>query len=223
MFIDFAGGVGCLNVGHSHPAASCGGAGATRAVQRTPTTRSFPTRSTRSCPSGCSHSLRSAGRCKAAFFNAGTEAVENAVKFARAYHRPAGGDRLRGRVPRADDAVALADVEDASVQGGARPVRARGLPRAVPERVSRAVGGRGAGGACVARSRRLSPRRTSLRSSSSRYRAKAGSFPPHAEFIAACARSATSTGSFSSATRCRADSPAPAASSPSSTSASSRT
>ena len=32
-FIDFAGGVGCLNVGHSHPARRRGGAGAARALQ----------------------------------------------------------------------------------------------------------------------------------------------------------------------------------------------
>jgi 4-aminobutyrate aminotransferase/(S)-3-amino-2-methylpropionate transaminase len=83
-FIDFAGGVGCLNVGHSHPQVVQAAQEqldrfshtdftvvpyevyadlAERLLVRTPFT----------------------GPAKAAFFNAGTEAVENAVKFARAY------------------------------------------------------------------------------------------------------------------------------------------
>ncbi len=88
-FIDFTGGVGCLNVGHSHPRVVAAAREqlerfshtdftivpyepyvelAERLVERTPI----------------------AGPKKAAFFNAGTEAVENAVKFARAYtKRPA--------------------------------------------------------------------------------------------------------------------------------------
>ena len=88
-FIDFTGGVGCLNVGHSHPRVVEAAQEqlarfahtdfmivpyepyvelAERLLERAPFT----------------------GRAKAAFFNAGTEAVENAVKFARAYtKRPA--------------------------------------------------------------------------------------------------------------------------------------
>jgi 4-aminobutyrate aminotransferase/(S)-3-amino-2-methylpropionate transaminase len=88
-FIDFTGGVGCLNVGHSQPRvveAAREQIGrfshtdftivpyepyvelAERLLERSPFT----------------------GPAKAAFFNAGTEAVENAVKFARAYtKRPA--------------------------------------------------------------------------------------------------------------------------------------
>ena len=88
-FIDFTGGVGCLNVGHSHPRVVAAAQEqlarfshtdftivpyevyielAERLLERSPFT----------------------GPAKAAFFNAGTEAVENAVKFARAYTgRPA--------------------------------------------------------------------------------------------------------------------------------------
>src|SRR5207342_51886 len=83
-FIDFTGGVGCLNVGHSHPRVVEAAQEqlarfahtdftivpyepyvelAERLLERSPFT----------------------GPAKAAFFNAGTEAVENAVKFARAY------------------------------------------------------------------------------------------------------------------------------------------
>src|SRR5205807_7259788 len=88
-FVDFTGGVGCLNVGHAHPRVVA-------AVQEQ-AARFFHTdftivpyeiyveyaeRLTAIAPF--------AGPTKAAFFNAGTEAVENAVKFARAYtKRPA--------------------------------------------------------------------------------------------------------------------------------------
>ena len=85
-FLDFTGGVGCLNVGHSHPRVVAAAQEqlerflhtdftivpyelyvelAERLLERTPIS----------------------GPTKAAFFNAGTEAVENAVKFARAYTR----------------------------------------------------------------------------------------------------------------------------------------
>jgi len=88
-FVDFTGGVGCLNVGHAHPRVVA-------AVQEQ-AARFFHTdftivpyeiyveyaeRLTAIAPFS--------GPSKAAFFNAGTEAVENAVKFARGYtHRPA--------------------------------------------------------------------------------------------------------------------------------------
>jgi 4-aminobutyrate aminotransferase / (S)-3-amino-2-methylpropionate transaminase / 5-aminovalerate transaminase len=88
-FIDFTGGVGCLNVGHTHPKVI-------EAAQEQ-LARFFHTdftivpyepyvelaeRLLERSPFG--------GPGKAAFFNAGTEAVENAVKFARAYtKRPA--------------------------------------------------------------------------------------------------------------------------------------
>jgi 4-aminobutyrate aminotransferase/(S)-3-amino-2-methylpropionate transaminase len=85
-FVDFTGGVGCLNVGHAHPRVVA-------AVQEQ-AARFFHTdftivpyeiyveyaeRLTAIAPFS--------GPCKAAFFNAGTEAVENAVKFARGYTR----------------------------------------------------------------------------------------------------------------------------------------
>jgi 4-aminobutyrate aminotransferase/(S)-3-amino-2-methylpropionate transaminase len=85
-FVDFAGGVGCLNVGHAHPRVVA-------AVQEQ-AARFFHTdftivpyeiyveyaeRLTVLAPFS--------GPSKAAFFNAGAEAVENAVKFARGYTR----------------------------------------------------------------------------------------------------------------------------------------
>jgi 4-aminobutyrate aminotransferase/(S)-3-amino-2-methylpropionate transaminase len=88
-YIDFAGGVGCLNVGHAHPRV-------VEAVQEQ-AARFFHTDFTM-VPYEVYVTLAErllelapfSGPGKAAFFNAGTEAVENAVKFARAYTgRPA--------------------------------------------------------------------------------------------------------------------------------------
>lgn len=85
-FIDFTGGVGCLNVGHSHPRV-------VEAVQEQ-AARFLHTDFTM-VPYEVYVTLAErllalapiGGRTKAAFFNAGTEAVENAIKFARAYTR----------------------------------------------------------------------------------------------------------------------------------------
>src|SRR3954466_15839178 len=88
-FIDFTGGVGCLNVGHANPRI-------TEAVQEQ-AARFLHTDFT-IVPYELYVTLAErlvarapiSGQVKAAFFNAGTEAVENAVKFARAYtKRPA--------------------------------------------------------------------------------------------------------------------------------------
>src|SRR5437773_7527816 len=88
-FLDFAGGVGCLNVGHAHPRV-------VDAVQEQ-AARFLHTDFT-VVPYEVYVTLAErllavspfTGPAKAAFFNAGTEAVENAVKLARAYTgRPA--------------------------------------------------------------------------------------------------------------------------------------
>jgi len=88
-FVDFTGGVGCLNVGHAHPRV-------VDAVQEQ-AARFLHTDFT-IVPYEVYVTLAErllavtpfTGPAKAAFFNAGTEAVENAVKFARAYtKRPA--------------------------------------------------------------------------------------------------------------------------------------
>src|SRR5437762_7029386 len=88
-FIDFAGGVGCLNVGHSHPEVVAAAQEQLERFSHTDFTIvpyevyvSLAERMTQLAPIG--------GETRAAFFNAGTEAIENAVKFARSYtKRPA--------------------------------------------------------------------------------------------------------------------------------------
>ena len=88
-FVDFTGGVGVLNVGHTHPRV-------VEAVQEQ--AAKFIHTDFTIVPYEVYVTLAErllalapfGGPAKAAFFNAGTEAVENAVKFARAYTgRPA--------------------------------------------------------------------------------------------------------------------------------------
>jgi 4-aminobutyrate aminotransferase/(S)-3-amino-2-methylpropionate transaminase len=88
-FIDFTGGVGCLNVGHAHPRVV---EAATEQLARFLHT-DFTVVPYELYVELAERLLDRApfnGPAKAAFFNAGTEAVENAVKFARLYtKRPA--------------------------------------------------------------------------------------------------------------------------------------
>src|SRR6185437_9155459 len=88
-FVDFTGGVGCLNVGHAHPQVVAAVQEQAARFLHTDFTIvpyevyvEYAERLTALAPFS--------GPAKAAFFNAGAEAVENAVKFARGYTgRPA--------------------------------------------------------------------------------------------------------------------------------------
>ena len=87
-YIDFTGGVGCLNVGHSHPRVVEAAQEQLERFSHTDFTivpyEVYVRLAERLCE------LAPIEDAKAAFFNAGTEAVENAIKFARAYtKRPA--------------------------------------------------------------------------------------------------------------------------------------
>jgi 4-aminobutyrate aminotransferase / (S)-3-amino-2-methylpropionate transaminase / 5-aminovalerate transaminase len=87
-FIDFTGGVGCLNVGHSHPRVVAAAQEQLERFSHTDFTivpyEVYIQLAERLCE------LAPIEDAKAAFFNAGTEAVENAVKFARSHtKRPA--------------------------------------------------------------------------------------------------------------------------------------
>jgi 4-aminobutyrate aminotransferase / (S)-3-amino-2-methylpropionate transaminase / 5-aminovalerate transaminase len=88
-FVDFAGGVGCLNVGHAHPrVVDAVQEQAARFLHTDFTIVPYEVYVT--LAERLLATTPFAGPAKAAFFNAGTEAVENAVKFARAYtKRPA--------------------------------------------------------------------------------------------------------------------------------------
>ncbi len=88
-FIDFTGGVGCLNVGHAHPrVVDAVQEQAAKFLHTDFTIVPYETYVT--LAERLVETVPISGPTKAAFFNAGTEAVENAIKFARAYtKRPA--------------------------------------------------------------------------------------------------------------------------------------
>jgi 4-aminobutyrate aminotransferase / (S)-3-amino-2-methylpropionate transaminase / 5-aminovalerate transaminase len=88
-FLDFTGGVGCLNVGQAHPrVVDAVQEQAAKFLHTDFTIVPYETYVTLAERLVATAPI--SGPTKAAFFNAGTEAVENAVKFARAYtKRPA--------------------------------------------------------------------------------------------------------------------------------------
>jgi 4-aminobutyrate aminotransferase / (S)-3-amino-2-methylpropionate transaminase / 5-aminovalerate transaminase len=88
-FLDFTGGVGCLNVGHAHPRVVEAISDQAAKFLHTDFTI-VPYEVYVTLAERLVATAPISGPAKAAFFNAGTEAVENAVKFARAYtKRPA--------------------------------------------------------------------------------------------------------------------------------------
>jgi 4-aminobutyrate aminotransferase / (S)-3-amino-2-methylpropionate transaminase / 5-aminovalerate transaminase len=88
-FVDFTGGVGCLNVGHSHPRVVAAAQEQLERFSHTDFTV-VPYEVYVELAERLSALVPIAAEKRAAFFNAGTEAIENAVKFARSYtKRPA--------------------------------------------------------------------------------------------------------------------------------------
>jgi 4-aminobutyrate aminotransferase/(S)-3-amino-2-methylpropionate transaminase len=88
-FLDFTGGVGCLNVGHAHPRVVEAISEQAAKFLHTDFTI-VPYEVYVALAERLIATAPISGQAKAAFFNAGTEAIENAVKFARAYtKRPA--------------------------------------------------------------------------------------------------------------------------------------
>ena len=88
-YIDFTGGVGCLNVGHSHPRLVEAAQEQLARFGHTDFTI-VPYEVYVELAERMIELAPISGPAKAAFFNAGTEAVENSIKFARSYtKRPA--------------------------------------------------------------------------------------------------------------------------------------
>ena len=135
-FIDFAGGVGTLNVGHSHPDVVAAAQEQLDRFSHTDYTV-VPYEVYVTLAERLAAYVPISGPVKAAFFNAGTEAVENAVKFARlATKRSAVICFEGGFHGRTFMSLSLTS-KTKPVQGGTRPVLAGGLPGAVPVRVPR--------------------------------------------------------------------------------------
>src|SRR5438067_12262919 len=83
-FIDFTGGVGCLNVGHSHPHVVAAAQEQMARFSHTDFTI-LPYEVYVTLAERLIAVSPFSGPAQAAFFNAGAEAIENAVKFARSY------------------------------------------------------------------------------------------------------------------------------------------
>ena len=89
VFIDFAGGIGTMNIGHSHP-------NIIKRVQMQLNKYSHtcfsvaPYKSYIELAERLSDLVPISGSCKAAFFNSGAEAVENAIKVSRSYTKRTG-------------------------------------------------------------------------------------------------------------------------------------
>jgi 4-aminobutyrate aminotransferase / (S)-3-amino-2-methylpropionate transaminase / 5-aminovalerate transaminase len=88
-FIDFTGGVGCLNVGHSHPRVVAAAQEQLARFSHTDFTI-VPYEIYVELAERLIELSPIEGEARAAFFNAGTEAVENAIKFARSYTKREG-------------------------------------------------------------------------------------------------------------------------------------
>jgi 4-aminobutyrate aminotransferase / (S)-3-amino-2-methylpropionate transaminase / 5-aminovalerate transaminase len=88
-FIDFTGGVGCLNVGHSHPRVVAAAQEQLARFSHTDFTI-VPYEIYVELAERLIELTPIEGEARAAFFNAGTEAVENAIKFARSYTKREG-------------------------------------------------------------------------------------------------------------------------------------
>jgi 4-aminobutyrate aminotransferase / (S)-3-amino-2-methylpropionate transaminase / 5-aminovalerate transaminase len=88
-FIDFTGGIGCLNVGHSHPRVVEAVHDQVDRFTHTDFTI-VPYENYVSLGERLSNLVPISGEKRVGFFNSGAEAIENAVKFARCYtKRPA--------------------------------------------------------------------------------------------------------------------------------------
>ena len=132
-----------------------------------------PLRDVSPSPSGCARSSRSRADPRGVLQRRDGGGRERGQARAPA-HRPSRGDRVRGRLPRADAALDDDDLEVPPVQGRDGAVRARGVPHVVSERLP----GPDAITALAQLERVLETHvapSTSRRSSSSHSRARAGS------------------------------------------------
>ena len=84
VFIDFSGGIGTMNVGHSHPQVTAAIKKQLECYQHTCFTVA-PYEGYIELAEKLSDRIPTSEACKAAFFNSGAEAVENAVKISRSY------------------------------------------------------------------------------------------------------------------------------------------
>ena len=131
-YIDFAGGIAVLNTGHRHPKVMA----AVKAQLERFTHTAFQVMAYEPYIALAERLNALApfkGPAKTMFLTTGAEAVENAVKIARAATKRSGGHRLHRRLPRPHPADHGADRQGGALQEGLRPDAGRSVPRAVPD------------------------------------------------------------------------------------------
>lgn len=137
--IDFAAGIAVLNTGHRHPRVVEAIENQLRAFTHT-AYQIVPYESYVALAERINACAPIDGPAKTAFFTTGAEAVENAVKIARVYPSPWLNHFWR-RLSRAHVYDDGAHRQSGTVQNRLRPVPGLGVPRAIPERAARRVGG----------------------------------------------------------------------------------
>ena len=193
-YIDFAGGIAVLNTGHRHPKVIAAVKKQLDAFTHT-AFQIVPYEPYIELCEQLNKIAPFAGPAKSILFSTGAEAVENAVKIARA---------ATGRTniiafsrllpwPHADDVGA--DRQGGALQEEVRADAGRRLARAVPGAAVRRDGRGFAARASIICSAPMSTRSMSRPSSSSRCRARAASIRRRPNCSKACASSATSTAS----------------------------
>ena len=189
----------------------------------TPTSPSSPIRRRSSSPSGCARSLPISGEKRAAFFNAGTEAVENAVKLARLHTGRPGVIAYEGAFHGRTLLSMTMTSKFHPYKTGMGPFAPEVYRAPFPD-AYRGPDAREALGAARADARYVSSGRA-RRGDRDRAAARRGWVRPRLDGVHArdSARSATAPGSCSSPTRCRPASAGRVGCSRWSTSASSRT
>ena len=144
-YIDFAAGIAVLNTGHLHPKVKAAVAAQLELFSHT----CFQV-TPYECYVRLAERLNAIapveGPCKTLLVTTGAEAVENAVKIARAYTGRPGVIAFSGAVPRPHAAHHGSDGQSCPLQGGLRTNAGRYLPPAVPDQLSRRRCGADVGG-----------------------------------------------------------------------------
>ncbi len=136
-FVDFVGGVGVANVGHNHPRVV---AAITEQADRFLHTdyTVIPYEGYIELAERLGALAPISGETRGAFFNSGAEAVENAVKLSRLYTKRQGVIAFEGAFHGRTWMALTMTSKTHPYKKRAWAVRARGLPDAVPEPLSRA-------------------------------------------------------------------------------------
>ena len=130
-YIDFAGGIAVMNVGHGHPKVIAAIEAQLKRFTHT-CYQVVPYESYIALAEKLNALTPGTHAKKTALFSTGAEAIEKRGQDRSRLHQAQRRDRLRRRIPRPLDVRASADRQGAALQGRLRPLPARDLPPALP-------------------------------------------------------------------------------------------